>query len=144
MKYLNLIFITSCLALTFMGCSDEPEASTCCDYGYEMLIHSPQKDEVISSESDLPIDILFHSTTGDYVHFVEVKIFKADDTLSVLHNLVSHVHIPDSLRYKAIESLDAQDIPSGKSNWICRTKIYGHEADPKVISQQNTFQINNP
>ncbi|MFK7935816.1 MAG: hypothetical protein AB8G22_20045 [Saprospiraceae bacterium] len=112
------------------------------DYAYHAHIESPNADD---KELDdlIHVHINFESHTGETIHNIDVRFFKADDLENPVHVAANeeHVHGDGEYQYHADIMLNAENGFSDHGDYILKATVFGAEERNGEESEELKFYI---
>ncbi|MFZ1496800.1 MAG: hypothetical protein WAS72_07060 [Saprospiraceae bacterium] len=120
---------------------NNPDTSVPIDYGYTITINSPLENSIYTAGDTLPISILFSSTTGEIVHFIDVEIYSKTSQNNVLYSVLSHQHVPNFFEYNDHFALKDTAKINTSEEWILKAAMWSHEINGDTVSLEKEILI---
>ncbi len=112
------------------------------NFEYKITFTSPDNaDKSINDE--MPVNIDFKSSTGNTVHYIEIRIYNKLDSTEI-YNEPSNNHVDDdsgSYNYTDAVTLSVSNGFSVDTNWILEAKVWGTNPDEEDVIKLLEFHI---
>lgn len=136
-------YIFALVLFTLFACDKTPENNKeePIDYGYTIAVNAPVEHTLYSVGDTMSLNILFSSTTGEYVHYISTDIYNKEKNDVLLYSVHVHQHVPDSFQYTDEFVLkDTTKIKIGEE-WVLKATMWSHETDSDTIYLEREIKI---